>query len=113
MPTAPADGAQPLGFNLEGPFISAAKKGAHNPDLIMNPADVPWSEIEPLVDRLQVTSIPPSSPASLELIPRPRELYARVSIRHSGAARAGAIGGCDGGRDAKSRRLNSMYLGLP
>src|SRR5437867_10153347 len=29
MPSAPADGAEPLGFNLEGPFLAAARKGAH------------------------------------------------------------------------------------
>ena len=28
MPSAPADGAEPLGFNLEGPFLSQAMKGA-------------------------------------------------------------------------------------
>ena len=28
---APADGADPLGFNLEGPWVAPARKGAHNP----------------------------------------------------------------------------------
>ncbi|MDA8201352.1 MAG: N-acetylglucosamine-6-phosphate deacetylase, partial [Chloroflexi bacterium] len=30
MPVAPADGADPLGFNLEGPFISPRRIGAQN-----------------------------------------------------------------------------------
>ncbi len=34
MPDAPPDGARPLGFNIEGPFISDAKRGAHNPALV-------------------------------------------------------------------------------
>src|SRR4029078_4873509 len=40
IPRAPADGAEPLGFNLEGPFIAAARKGAHNPQQLRAPADV-------------------------------------------------------------------------
>ncbi len=44
---APADGAQPLGFNLEGPFIEPARKGAQNPEHIRAPADVPRSEWNP------------------------------------------------------------------
>ena len=31
LPDAPADGAEPLGFNLEGPFLAAARRGAHDP----------------------------------------------------------------------------------
>src|SRR4051794_25075855 len=31
LPTAPADGSEPLGFNLEGPFLSEARRGAHDP----------------------------------------------------------------------------------
>ena len=62
IPAAPANGADPLGFNLEGPFLSQAKKGAHNPELLLNPADVPWSEIEPLVDGLSVMTVAPTMP---------------------------------------------------
>ena len=32
LPEAPHDGADPLGFNLEGPFLAAARRGAHDPD---------------------------------------------------------------------------------
>jgi N-acetylglucosamine-6-phosphate deacetylase len=31
LPDAPADGAEPLGFNLEGPFLAASRHGAHDP----------------------------------------------------------------------------------
>ncbi len=36
-----ADVAAPLGFNLEGPFLSAWRKGAHDPTFLRDPADVP------------------------------------------------------------------------
>src|SRR4029078_6813831 len=68
MPKAPSDGAEPLGFHLEGPFIAAAPKGAHKPQQLRAPADVPWSEIEPLVDGLRLTTIAPDIPGGLDLI---------------------------------------------
>ena len=46
LPDAPADGAEPLGFNLEGPFLAAARRGAHDPVHLLAPADAPlppWS----------------------------------------------------------------------
>jgi N-acetylglucosamine-6-phosphate deacetylase len=30
QPFAPEDGAEPLGFNLEGPFLAESKRGAHD-----------------------------------------------------------------------------------
>ena len=41
LPDAPADGAEPLGFNLEGPFLAPARRGAHDPAHLRVPADVP------------------------------------------------------------------------
>ena len=38
MPDAPDDGAQPLGFNLEGPFLAPERRGAHDPALLRTPA---------------------------------------------------------------------------
>ena len=37
MPVAPDDGAAPLGFNLEGPFLADAKRGAHDPAMLRRP----------------------------------------------------------------------------
>jgi len=108
IPRAPDDGAQPLGFNLEGPFISHAKKGAHDPSLILSPADVPWSEIEPLVEGLTVTTIAPEIPGGLELIRRLHGLGVRVSIGHSGADLAGAVAGYDAGGTTTTHLFNGM-----
>ena len=47
MPVAPADGAEPLGSNLEGPWLSAARKGAHDPALLRSPADLRLADLEP------------------------------------------------------------------
>jgi N-acetylglucosamine-6-phosphate deacetylase len=108
IPDAPADGAEPLGFNLEGPFIAPARKGAHNPDLILEPADVPWSEIEPLVDGLRLTTIAPEIPGGLELIRRLAGLGVRVAIGHSAADLVTAQAGYDAGGTTTTHLFNAM-----
>ncbi len=40
IPDAPGDGAQPLGFNLEGPFLAPSRKGAHDPAVLRTPAQL-------------------------------------------------------------------------
>ncbi len=108
IPGAPIDGAEPLGFNLEGPFIAAARKGAHNPDLLLAPADVPWSEIEPLVDGLRLTTIAPEIPGGLDLIQRLSGLGVRVAIGHSAANLADALAGYDAGGTTTTHLFNAM-----
>jgi N-acetylglucosamine-6-phosphate deacetylase len=108
IPRAPADGAKPLGFNLEGPFIARARKGAHNPDLILEPADVAWSEIEPLVDGLRLITIAPEIPGGLELIGRLTGLGVRVAIGHSAADLATARAGYDAGGTTTTHLFNAM-----
>ena len=108
IPGAPRDGSQPLGFNLEGPFLSAARKGAHNPDYLATPADVRWSEIEPLVEGLRLTTIAPEIPGALELIGRLRDLGVRVAIGHSGADVTTAMAGYDAGGSTTTHLFNGM-----
>ena len=108
IPAAPANGADPVGFNLEGPFLSQAKKGAHNPALLLDPADVPWSDIEPLVDGLTVMTVAPEIPGGLELIRRLTSLGVRISIGHSGADLTGAMAGYDAGGVTTTHLFNGM-----
>jgi N-acetylglucosamine-6-phosphate deacetylase len=108
LPNAPADGAEPLGFMLEGPFISEARKGAHNPAFLQTPADVPWSDIEPLVDGLRMTTIAPEIPGALDLIRRLCGLGVRVAIGHSAATLDQAIAGYDAGGTNTTHLFNAM-----
>lgn len=108
IPSAPADGADPLGFNLEGPFISPARKGAHNPAFLATPADVPWSEIEPLLDGLRLTTVAPEIAGGMDLIARLREHGVRVSIGHSAADLATALAGYDAGGTTTTHLFNAM-----
>ena len=83
MPDAPEDGAQPLGFNLEGPFLAPARKGAHDPALLRTPADVGADAIAPLLDGLRVMTLAPELPGALALIERLAGLGIAVSLGHS------------------------------
>jgi N-acetylglucosamine-6-phosphate deacetylase len=105
---APSDGADPLGFNIEGPFIAPARRGAHNAKFLLTPAEVPWSEIEPLVDGLRLTTIAPEIPGALELIGRLRARSVRVSVGHSAADLTAAVAGYDAGGTSTTHLFNAM-----
>ena len=92
-PDAPADGAEPLGFNLEGPFLAPARRGAHDPAHLRAPADVAAGDARAAPRRAAPDHRSPRS------CPAPRELDragsrdrgVAVSIGHSAAtARRGA-----------------------
>ena len=107
-PAAPADGAEPLGFNLEGPFLAPARHGAHDPALLLTPADVPVGELEPLVDGLRLLTVAPELPGALELIRWLRSRGAAVSIGHSAATVEEARAGYDAGATSTTHLFNAM-----
>ena len=99
MPVAPADGAEPLGLNLEGPLLAQARKGAHDPALLRNPADLRLADLEAHLEGLRLVTVAPELPGALDLIAWLRARGVAVSMGHSAAtieeARAGyAAGGC-------------------
>lgn len=97
IPAAPDDGAQPLGFNLEGPFLAPSRKGAHDPAVLLTPAHLAADAIAPLLDGLRVITIAPELPGALALIERLSALGIAVSMGHSAStldeARAGYLAG--------------------
>ena len=108
MPTAPDDGAAPLGFNLEGPFINPARKGAQNPDHIRVPADVPTAELEPLVNGLRITTIAPEIPGALDLIRWLRARGVAASLGHSSATVEEGRAGYAAGARTTTHLFNAM-----
>lgn len=108
MPNAPADGSDPLGFNLEGPFISPRRKGAQNPAYIASPAAVSREALEPLLAGLRVMTVAPEIPGALELI---RWLAARgvaPSLGHSAATVEEARAGYAAGGRTTTHLFNAM-----
>jgi N-acetylglucosamine-6-phosphate deacetylase len=108
IPDAPADGAEPLGFNLEGPFLAEAKKGAHPEDLLRDPASLTEAELAPLLDGLRVITIAPELPGALELIERLAGSGVRVSLGHSAATPEESQAGYAAGAVSATHLLNAM-----
>lgn len=108
IPAAPENGADPLGFNLEGPFLAAARKGAHDPAFLRDPADVDDAAIEPLIDGLRLITIAPERPGALELIARLRARGVAVSMGHSAATLVEARAGYAAGGSTTTHLFNAM-----
>ena len=108
IPVAPANGAAPLGFNLEGPFLSDARRGAHDPTHLRSPADVARSEIEPLVEGLRLVTVAPELPGAIELIGWLRERGVAISMGHSASTIEEARAGYAAGGSSTTHLFNAM-----
>ena len=108
IPAAPDDGAGPLGFNLEGPFINPSRKGAQNPAHIRVPADVSTADLEPLVDGLRITTIAPEIPGALDLIRWLRARGVAASLGHSAATVEEGRAGYAAGARTTTHLFNAM-----
>jgi len=108
MPAAPADGATPLGFNLEGPFISPQRKGAQNPAFIVAASDVPQEALVPLLPGMRVMTVAPEAPGSLELIRWLASNGVAPSLGHSAATLEEAKAGYAAGARTTTHLFNAM-----
>lgn len=108
VPVAPADGALPLGFNLEGPFLAEARAGAHEVRHLRAPGDVDASDLAPLLDGLRLITIAPELPGALALIAELRGRGVAVSLGHSAATFDEARAGYDAGGSSTTHLFNAM-----
>jgi N-acetylglucosamine-6-phosphate deacetylase len=107
-PAAPADGAEPLGFNLEGPFLADARRGAHEQNALIAPADAPQATLDELVDGLQVMTVAPELPGAIELIRWLAERSIVASIGHTTASYELARTAFDAGARSTTHLFNAM-----
>ncbi len=108
MPAAPPDGAEPLGFNLEGPFLAPTRKGAHDPALLRTPASFDDAAIEELLEGLRIMTIAPELPGALDLTRRLAALGIAASMGHSAATLAEARAGFAAGGRTTTHLFNAM-----
>jgi len=108
IPQAPADGAEPLGFNLEGPFLAPARRGAHDARHLIDPADAPRPTVDSLLDGLRVLTVAPELPGAIELIEWLTSQGVAVSLGHSAANLAQARAGYAAGAGSTTHLFNAM-----
>jgi N-acetylglucosamine-6-phosphate deacetylase len=108
IPTAPEDGAQPLGFNLEGPFLAPARKGAHDAALLRTPATFDPALLDRVLDGLRVMTVAPELPGALELIERLSGEGIVASLGHSEATLDEANAGYAAGARSTTHLFNAM-----
>lgn len=107
-PHAPADGSRPLGFNLEGPFLADARRGAHDPAHLVDPATVGDGDLAPLLDGLRLITIAPERPGALDLIRQLSERGVAVALGHSAATAAESRAGYAAGARSTTHLFNGM-----
>jgi N-acetylglucosamine-6-phosphate deacetylase len=108
MPLAPQDGAAPLGFNLEGPFISPQRKGAQNPAFIGDPSAVRLAALAPLLPGLRIITVAPEVPGALQLIAWLASHGVATSLGHSAATLEQARAGYAAGGRTTTHLFNAM-----
>ncbi len=108
MPGAPIDGAEPLGFNLEGPFLTPSRRGAHDPRVLRTPEGFDRAILDDAAVGLRVVTIAPELPGALELIQRLAAEGVIVSIGHSAATLDQALAGYRAGARSTTHLFNAM-----
>jgi N-acetylglucosamine-6-phosphate deacetylase len=108
MPAAPADGADPLGFNLEGPFISPERKGAQNPAFIVPAEAVPREALVPLLPGMRIMTVAPEPPGNLDLIAWLAANGVAPSLGHSASTLEAARAGYAAGGRTTTHLFNAM-----
>ncbi len=108
MPVAPADGAEPLGSNLEGPWLAHARKGAHDPALLRMPADLLLRDLEAHLDSLRLVTVAPELPGALDLIAWLHARGVATSMGHSASTLDEARAGYAAGGTSTTHLFNAM-----
>jgi N-acetylglucosamine-6-phosphate deacetylase len=106
-PPSDQAGAYPLGLHVEGPFLNPAKKGAHNPAYLRQPAlaDIrDWSA----EGGIRLVTLAPELPGALALVDTLTKRGVVVSAGHSLATFAEAQAGFAAGITYGTHLFNAM-----
>lgn len=102
-------GAEPLGIHLEGPYISADKRGAHLPSWLRSPDRAETERVLALTDGyLRVVTLAPELPGAAEMVSRLIDAGIIVSIGHTDATYEQAQAAIDLGIAHATHCFNAM-----
>ena len=100
-------GARPLGLHVEGPFLSSAKKGAHNPRYLRPPDPGSVADWSPATG-IRLVTLAPELPGALEVIAALSSRGVLVSTGHSNATWTEAVAAFDAGARYGTHLFNAM-----
>lgn len=104
----PADGAKVAGVNLEGPFVSYAKRGAQNADNIHAPDAALFHRLDDASGGIvRLVTVAPEEPGALEFI-REASRTCTVSLGHTTADYDTAMAAYDAGASHATHLYNAM-----
>ncbi|MDL2218944.1 N-acetylglucosamine-6-phosphate deacetylase [Ruminococcaceae bacterium OttesenSCG-928-O06] len=102
-------GAVLRGINMEGPFINTEKRGAQNPEYIVDPAVEMFEALQALAGgRVKLVDIAPELPGSIEFIRRVAGQCV-VSLAHTNATYDEALAAFAAG----ARHVTHMFNAMP
>lgn len=97
------------GIHLEGPYLSSAKCGAHDPKLLREPK---LDEIRELIDvgqgHIKMVTIAPELPGALAAIELMRSFGVVVAVGHSNASEVEALRGIEAGASVVTHMFNAL-----
>ncbi len=106
--TRPADGAKVAGINLEGPFLSYAKRGAQHPDSLRAPDIGLFRRLNDASGGLvRLVTVAPEEPGAIPFI-REASKVATVSLGHTTADYDTAMAAYDAGASHTTHLFNAM-----
>ncbi len=98
-----------LGMHIEGPFLSPAQKGAHNPDYILDPSVETFDALAAgNACFIKIVTLAPERPGADQLISRIREIGAVPSLGHSDATYDQTIAAIEHGIGLFTHMFNAM-----
>jgi N-acetylglucosamine-6-phosphate deacetylase len=100
-------GAQPLGYHLEGPMLNPGKKGAHNPAYILPPSLEVIEGWSP-ENGVRLVTLAPEIPGALDVIQELRRRGVVVSAGHSLASFDEALRAFDAGVTKGTHLFNAQ-----